>query len=185
MISIFFLQTEKKSFLFILATLGDFAEHAQFCWIFITEPFCWKKLTFCLTQTVIFSLGIITNVCSEDVVYATLHTNILSLHVLFASTPNFLVCSHVHTNVLVCSSAVSQVLGVWILMAHQKLGVHVVNYWCAFRLPHDEFYPWCWTQGCFLSREQLHHEKTIVTWYQVTLLSFGCSFKATPFLLSI
>jgi hypothetical protein len=36
----FFLQTEQKSFLLILATLGAFAEHAQFCSIFITEPFC-------------------------------------------------------------------------------------------------------------------------------------------------
>jgi hypothetical protein len=32
--AIFFLQNEQKSFLFILATLGDFAEHAQFCSIF-------------------------------------------------------------------------------------------------------------------------------------------------------
>jgi hypothetical protein len=47
-----------------MATLGDFAEHAQFCSIFITEPFCLKKLTFCLTQTVVFSLGEITNVSS-------------------------------------------------------------------------------------------------------------------------
>jgi hypothetical protein len=31
----------------------------------------------------------------------------------------------------------------------------------------------------------LHHEKTIVTWYQVTLLNFGYSFKAAPFLLLI
>jgi hypothetical protein len=61
----FFLQTVQKSFLFILETLGDFAEHAQFCSILITEPFCWKKLTFCLTQTVVFSLGKITNVCSD------------------------------------------------------------------------------------------------------------------------
>ena len=60
----FYLETEKKWFLFILETLGDFAEHAKFCSIFITEPFCWKKLTFCLTQTVVFSLGEITNVCS-------------------------------------------------------------------------------------------------------------------------
>jgi hypothetical protein len=36
----FFLETEQKLFLFILATVGDFAEHAQFCSIFITEPFC-------------------------------------------------------------------------------------------------------------------------------------------------
>jgi hypothetical protein len=43
----FFLQTEQKSLLFILATWGDFAERAQFCSIFITEPFFWKKLTFC------------------------------------------------------------------------------------------------------------------------------------------
>jgi hypothetical protein len=61
----FFLQTEQKLFLFILETLGDFAKHAQFCPIFITGPFCWKKLTFCLTQTWVFSLGKITNVCSE------------------------------------------------------------------------------------------------------------------------
>jgi hypothetical protein len=61
----FFLQTEQKSFLFILATLGDFAEHAQFCSIFITEPFCWTNLTFCLTQTVVFSLGKIKNVFSD------------------------------------------------------------------------------------------------------------------------
>ena len=59
-----FLQNEQKSFLFILANLGNFAEHAQFCSIFITEPFCWKKLTFCSTQTVVFSLGEITNFCS-------------------------------------------------------------------------------------------------------------------------
>jgi hypothetical protein len=31
----------------------------------------------------------------------------------------------------------------------------------------------------------MHHEKTIVTWYQVTLINFGYSFKATPFLLLI
>jgi hypothetical protein len=60
-----FLQTEQKSFLFILATLKDFAEHAQFCSILITESFCWKKLTFCLTQTVVFSWGQITNFCSD------------------------------------------------------------------------------------------------------------------------
>jgi hypothetical protein len=38
--SFIYLQNEQKSFLFILATLGDFAEHAQFCSIIITEPFC-------------------------------------------------------------------------------------------------------------------------------------------------
>jgi hypothetical protein len=36
----FFSKTVQKSFSFILATLGDLAEHAQFCSIFITEPFC-------------------------------------------------------------------------------------------------------------------------------------------------
>jgi hypothetical protein len=33
-------KTDQKSFLCILATWGDFAEHAQFCSIFTIEPFC-------------------------------------------------------------------------------------------------------------------------------------------------
>ena len=85
--------------------------------------------------------------CAHHKLWCTIpYTPIFCMYTNFlACTPRFLVCAPAHTNQFDVRACTHQ--PVWcghvphpnffgvFMYAHQKLGVHEVNSWCAFRLP--------------------------------------------------